>query len=239
MLKKKLMNKLLVNAIDSIRVGVEDYETKEPARELSAVRNLHAGLLLLAKWVLVCAVPKASEDDLIANAYEPMPDGSGGVKFEPKGTQTIGLQDIQRRFKAFEVKLTSKTKQRLKSLAMVRNAVEHRYPGAATAPLRQTVSEAFMVAAELFRLGNVDPVDVVGDAWNVMLEVNEVYQKELAACQKTFGDVEWKFAMPIGADPECPKCGSGLVEQIEPNNKLQDDARANVVPAGKRWRLEQ
>ena len=40
------MDRLLDNAMESIRIEVEDYETQEEARSRSAVRNLHAGLLL-------------------------------------------------------------------------------------------------------------------------------------------------------------------------------------------------
>ena len=233
------MDRLLANAIDSIRIGVEDYETGEPARALSAVRNLHAGLLLLAKWVLVGTVPKASEDDVIAVAYEPRPDDDGGVKYVPAGKRTIGLQHIQRRFRTFGLNLSRETTQRLESLATIRNAVEHRYAGTPEASLRQTVSEAFVVAAEFFRLGGVDPVGLLGDAWGVMLGVNEVYEKELAACQATFGNVEWKFAVPdAGVGPECPVCGSDLVEQADPDNKLQDEVRGKCRSCGEEMEAE-
>ena len=235
---KEQMDRLLANAIDSIRIGVEDYEKGEPARALSAVRNLHAGLLLLAKWVLVGTVPNAGEDAVIAVAYEPKPDGSGGVKYVPAGKRTVGLQDIQRRFKTFGRNLSPETKQRLESLANVRNAVEHRYAGPAGASLRQTVSEAFVVAAEFFRLGGVDPVGLLGNAWGVMLDVNEVYEKELAACQATFGDVEWKFAVPDGVGPECPGCGSDLLEQVDPDNEAQDNVRGKCRSCGEDMEAE-
>ena len=192
---------------------------------------MHAGLLLLAKSVLVGTVPNASEDDVIAVAYEPVPDRAGGVKYVPAGKQTIGLQDIQRRFKTFGLKLSVETNKRLESFARVRNAVEHRYAGPGGASLRQTVSEAFMVTAEFFRLGGMDPVDLLGKAWGVMLDVNEVYETELAACRATFADVEWKFPVPDGAGPECP-CGSNLVEQIKPDNEAQDYARGRCRSCG-------
>ena len=226
------MDALLKNATDSIRVGVDDYETRESARTLSAVRNLHAGLLLLAKWVLVRTAPKATEDDVIAIAYEPVPDGVGGVKYVPKGTSTIGLRDMEPRLKSFGLNLSLKAKKRLESLARVRNAVEHRYPDTVGESLRQTVSGAFVVAAELFRLGALDPADVVGRAWRVMLGVNEVYEKELAACRATFRKVEWKFSIPDGVGPECQECGSELVEQIEPDNRAQEDARGKCRSCG-------
>ena len=160
------MDALLKNATDSIRAGVDDYKARDSARTLSAVRNLHAGLLLLAKWILVRTVPKATEDDVIAVAYEPAPDGVGGVKYVRKqGTSTIGLHDLKPRFKRFGLNPSKETMDRLESLRRVRNAVEHRYPEVSAASLRQTVSAAFVVAAEFFRLGGLDPVEVLGEAW--------------------------------------------------------------------------
>jgi hypothetical protein len=38
---------LLVNAIESIRVGVEDYQEGSHGRLLAAVRSIHGGILLL------------------------------------------------------------------------------------------------------------------------------------------------------------------------------------------------
>ncbi len=43
---------LLANAIESIRLGVEDYEDGSHPRLLSALRNIHAGILLLYKEAL-------------------------------------------------------------------------------------------------------------------------------------------------------------------------------------------
>ena len=227
------MDRLLKNAVESIRVGVEDYETQEDVRSLSAVRNLHAGLLLLAKWVLVRSAPNASEDEVIRVAYEPEPDGQGGVKYVPgPGKQTIGLQDIHRRFERFELKLARKTKKRLDSLARVRNDLEHRYVGTGAASLRQTVSEAFLVAAEFFRLGGVDPVEQLGNAWGVMLKVNEVYEMEREACWATFENVEWRFPVRDGSGLECPDCECELVEHEDPNNTEQDRAAGKCRSCG-------
>jgi hypothetical protein len=43
---------LLANAIESIQVGVEDYQAATRPRLLSAVRNIHAGVVLLFKEAL-------------------------------------------------------------------------------------------------------------------------------------------------------------------------------------------
>ena len=226
------MDRLLENAIDSIRLGVEDYKTREALRTLSAVRNLHAGLLLLAKWVLVQSVPKASEDGVIAVAYRPKPDGQGGVVYVPQSKRTIGLQDIERRFKDFGLNLTKDTRRRLGSLAEVRNAIEHRHTETADASLRQTLSEALPVAAEFFRLGQVDPVAHLGDEWIEMLNVKEVYDREIDACRRTFDNVAWKFQVSDDANAECPSCHSELVEQIDPDNEVQDQAEATCRSCG-------
>lgn len=227
------MDRLLENAISSIQLGVEDYKTGAALRTLSAVRNLHAGLLLLAKWVLVQSVPNASEDDVIALAYTPKPDGEGGVNYVPESKRTIGLRDIQRRFADFDLNLTKDTPKRLKSLSDVRNDIEHRHPGAASASLRQTLSEALPVAAEFFRLGEVDPITHLGDAWAEMLNVKEVYDRELDACRRTFDSVAWKFEVSDDANVECPSCHSELVEQSDPDNTAQENADATCRSCGK------
>lgn len=51
------MSGLFENAVQSIQLGVEDYQDNDPKRALSAVRNFYAGVLLLAKEALVRAAP--------------------------------------------------------------------------------------------------------------------------------------------------------------------------------------
>ena len=169
----------------------------------------------------------------------PSRDGEGGVKYVPgPGKQTIGLQDIHRRFERFGLKLAPKTKKRLDSLARVRNDIEHRYLGSGAASLRQTVSEAFLVAAEIFRLGDVDPVEQLGNAWGVMLEVNEVYETEREACWATFENVEWRFPVRNGNGLECPGCESELVEHGDPHNTEQDRASGRCRSCGEEMDAE-
>jgi hypothetical protein len=51
---------LLTNAVSSIDGGFEDYQTGTPERLLSAVRNIHADVLLLYKGSLCRKSPRAS-----------------------------------------------------------------------------------------------------------------------------------------------------------------------------------
>ena len=68
---------LLTNAVQSIRLGVEDYCSGERPRLLSAVRNIHSGILLLYKEALRRKSPVGSNDALIKSRIVPTLDLSG------------------------------------------------------------------------------------------------------------------------------------------------------------------
>jgi hypothetical protein len=59
------MPSLLENATASIRMGVEDFRQQDHDRDISAVRNFYAGVLLLAKEALIRAVPNADPQHVI------------------------------------------------------------------------------------------------------------------------------------------------------------------------------
>ncbi len=56
---------LLRNAVASIRLGVEDFESGGQDRHLSAARNMHAGVLLLFKERLRALSPPGSKEVLV------------------------------------------------------------------------------------------------------------------------------------------------------------------------------
>jgi len=61
--------KFFENAVTSLILGIEDFETGTDERMLSAARNYYAGLLLLAKECLVNAVPAAEAMDVIGAKF--------------------------------------------------------------------------------------------------------------------------------------------------------------------------
>ena len=83
------MSHLFDNAIQAVQLGVEDYQNDDPKRAVSAVRNFYAGVLLLAKEVLVRQVPKASPEDVISANYKPVPDGKSSIIYTPETFRTI------------------------------------------------------------------------------------------------------------------------------------------------------
>ncbi len=85
------MSDIFENAIASIKLGIEDFETGNAARMLSSARNYYAGLLLLAKECLVRAAPDADPMDVIGAKFKPKPDGDGGVEHEVIGYTPVDL----------------------------------------------------------------------------------------------------------------------------------------------------
>lgn len=111
--------KLKENALTSIRLGIEDFQRSklaqdqggDPARALSAVRNLFAGILLLFKYKIAVSVNDPDEASvLIFNPPEVLPqaDGSGGIEWKPVGKfkrTTIDIVTIKKRFEGFDIEV--------------------------------------------------------------------------------------------------------------------------------------
>jgi hypothetical protein len=220
---------LFENAVESIKLGVEDYLANEPARALSAVRNFYSGLLLLAKEVLVRAAPDAEESEIIAARYKPVPDDSGGVKFIADSGQTIDLQTIGARFKDFGLSIDHAA---LRELSRIRNDIEHRYSKEPHDAVRQAIAKAFPVAAALFRLAGEEPREVLGKCWDTMLEVRAVYDQELNACRATYDKIQWSSHIFEEAAFVCPECQSDLVEQDDPDNADFQSAESHCRSCG-------
>lgn len=212
----KKMSKLFENAIQSIQVGVEDYQANDHRRGSSAVRNFYAGVLLLAKEVLVRAAPNANTDDIIAERYKPMPDGKGGVIFQSASRKTIDFSTIGSRFRDFGLTIN---RAALDDLARIRNEVEHHFTSHPKQVLREAIAKAFPVVVDLLRLAGEEPHVVLGDAWEVMLNVKEVYEQELKICRSSFDSVKWHSGVLSEAAFNCPYCHSDLVAQHDANNK--------------------
>ncbi len=222
------MNSLFDNAVQSLQIGIADYESNDPRRAVSAVRNFYAGTLLLAKEALIRAAPNADPDDVIGARYKPTPDGEGGVKFEPSSAQTIDFEAIGQRFKDFGLSID---REALKDLNRIRNDIEHFYTSQPREAVREAIAKAFPVVLDLFKLMDEDPREALGDAWQTILEVRAVYQRERAACRKTFEHVDWPDALDDVA-LLCPECQSELLAQNDPRNRDFQSAAATCRSCG-------
>jgi hypothetical protein len=212
------MSKLFENAVISIQLGVEDYQSNDPRRAISAVRNFYAGVLLLAKEALVRAAPQADMEELIAAKYKPVPDGQGGVELVPEGHNTIDFVTIGRRLKDFGLPIEQKY---LEELNRIRNDVEHLFTQKPGEAVREAIANAFPVVVQLFEHVNELPGTHLGEAWPVMLEAKALYDKELKSCRDTFSKVNWISGTIAEDGLLCPDCDSKLVRQADPENVEQ------------------
>lgn len=225
------MNTLFDNAIQSIQLGVEDYQANDSRRALSSVRNFYAGVLLLAKEVLVHQVPSAAPEDVLAARFKPIPDGQGGLQFIPAGNQTIDFSNIGSRFRDFGLRIDDAA---LKDLNRVRTDIEHYFTDESRETVREAIAKAFPVVVELFRLGEERPHEVLGEAWQTMLEVRAVYEKELENCRASFGNIKWRSSVMTEIALNCPECQSDLVAQVDVDNTDHTSADAECRSCGAR-----
>lgn len=112
---------LLTNAVESLQVGIEDYRSGTRPRLLSAVRNLHSGLLLLFKEALRRESPKDSNDVLLMAKIVPARDANDNVVFIGDGNKTVDSQQIRERLEALGIGTDWKRFQRV---ADARNDVD-------------------------------------------------------------------------------------------------------------------
>ena len=223
------MNSLFANAVQSIQLGVEDYQANDPKRALSAVRNFYAGVLLLAKEVLVRTAPGTDPKDILSARYKPVLAGNYSVQFVPDSTQTIDFTTIGKRFKDFGLQIDQAA---LDDLNKIRNDIEHLYTKEPHQRVREEIAKAFPVVVDLFRQAHELPKDSLGDAWDIMLEVRSVYDRELSACTASFSKVDWKFSSLEEARKLCPTCGSELIEQADADNSDRQSIDAKCRACG-------
>ncbi|WP_313573730.1 hypothetical protein [Brevundimonas sp.] len=212
------MPSLFENAISSIRMGVEDYRQQDGARVLSAVRNLYAGVLLLAKETLIRQAPNADPREVIGVAFKPVPDGQGGVDHVVAGHRTIDFDTIDKRFKDFGLTIDRKA---LSELNDTRNDIEHHYTDSPEASIRTAIAKAFPVISALFRQIDENPVEHLEGEWETMLQERALYDHELAAARASLSGVKWHATFMENAKLQCGSCGSELLEQISPDNESQ------------------
>src|SRR5258708_35911496 len=101
--ERKCCMDLLTNAIESIQVGVEDYQAGSRPRLLSAVRNIHAGILLLSKEALRRESPKSSNEVLMMAKIVPSREPNGKAVVVGVGKNTADTRQIWERFKALGI----------------------------------------------------------------------------------------------------------------------------------------
>jgi len=216
--------KLKENALTSIRLGIEDFQrtkqTKEqggdPARALSAVRNLFAGILLLFKYKIAVSVDDPGDAPaLIFNPPEVMPqaDGDGGVEWKPVGNfkkTTIDVATIKKRFEGFDIEVDWRAVEKMQEC---RNHLEHLHPANTLGEVAGFVADLFPVLREFIRSQlNEQPADLLDTAWLVMLAHHEFFTNTMATCAAAWDNANVpKLMQPWLNQCQCDQCGSSLL----------------------------
>jgi hypothetical protein len=224
-----MASQLFENAIASVRMGIEDFRQQDADRDISAVRNFYAGILLLAKEAIIRKAPHADPQLVIGAKFTLVPDGVGGAAMEKVGHSTIDFQQIAERAKSFGVSLDANA---LKNLNRIRNDLEHHYTSASSTAIREAISEGFPLVASLLRQLGEDPVDLLGECWSFMLTTKEVYDQELQAAQATLANVKWHSVSLSHAELFCTACKSKLLAQEDPDNEIQSHVEFRCMTCG-------
>jgi hypothetical protein len=209
---------LLNNAVESIQVGIEDYESGTPARLRSCVRSIHAGILLLFKERLRQLSPPGSNELLIKAKFKPVRQSDGTVLLAGDGRRTVDAQQIKERFDSLGV---GADWSRVEKITRARNDIEHYYTNITQSSLHSLIADAFVVIREFVRseVGE-DPRTLLGDvAWQRMLDVAAVYDQERAECDALLQKVDWGSpTLERGVrSVSCSECGSGLLRPLDPS----------------------
>ncbi|MCE2941457.1 MAG: hypothetical protein ACK53A_07025 [Gemmatimonadota bacterium] len=214
---------LLTNAVESIQVGVEDYSAATRPRLLSAVRNIHAGILLLFKEALRRRSPADSNEVLVKSRVQPEQGTAGEVRFVGVGRKTADTSAIRKRFEALGIKTDWK---RVERIAEVRNDIEHYYPHLTQPTIRELVASAFWLVRDFMtRELATDPATALGQrTWSTMLEVADVWQEERTACDAALAAVAWESdALSRGVrSMKCLSCGASLFRPIDATVDTED-----------------
>lgn len=203
---------LLTNAIESIQVGIEDYRVASRPRLLSAVRNIHAGILLLYKEALLRRSPDGSNEVLVKARIRPVPDVSGGLRFTGVGKNTVDAKQIKEHFESLGI---STDWSSYAEIARVRNDIEHYYPNVTADSLKGLVTSACLLIRS-FTTNELeeDPLKLLGqETWQLMLDVADVYQAERRECDEAADAIHWGSETLLNGIRKlrCPSCASDLL----------------------------
>jgi hypothetical protein len=211
-----MMDTILKNAIASIQIGVEDHQSGDERRSLSAVRNLTAGILLLFKEKLRQLSPTDSDEVLIKDKIRPSRDADDGVTFRGDGKKTVDVQGIKERFKSLGVEADF---PRVDEVIRLRNDIEHYRTGATVETIKVVLAKSFVVIRDFIATElDEEPAELLGEAtWSTLLDENEVYERERAACLAALDAVAWdsEALQQAAHHIRCRHCGSDLVRPLD------------------------
>lgn len=232
---------ILTNATQALECGIEDYLSGTDARLKSAVRNVHAGILLLFKHKLAELSPPGTDEALIKERVLPEFSGSD-IIWRGKGKKTVDIQSIKERFKSLGVMAqwgqSDNMLRDLDAITKIRNDIEHYYTAANEMAIQESISKAFVVAGSFANdvLGIELRDQISEENWKAFIEVKEVYEHEKKICRESYKNLDTHSSM-VRKSLEttcCEGCGSDLL-YINPDSSAkcracdQDWGRGDLI----------
>lgn len=203
------------NAITSISIGVEDFQQNSDARNLSAIRNIFSGILLLYKEKLRRLSPTGSDEVLIKARIAVKLDENKELTFVGEGKKTVDVIEIKKRFKSLGI---STDWDRLEEIQKVRNNLEHYQLDGNVNILVELINNCFTIIRN-FLIGELDtdPLSVFdNDIWEVFLRNEEVLEQERNIVMASYENSKLDPKIKCFFDSiDCMHCGSALVEITE------------------------
>lgn len=229
------MDTILKNAVQSLQIGIEDFESPDKRRVLSSVRNISAGMLLLFKEKLRELSPSDSDEVLLKSRVTFKRDADGGMRAVGTGKKTVDFQEIQHRLKSLEVKVDWPRAQRVVDY---RNELEHYSTAGTVKVLKEILAESFFVIDSFIRthLGQ-DPVTLLGaQAWAVLRTNADVFEALKAACSLEQGKIAWPNEVYEGLAKElaCCHCTSHLIIPENPEERVPQSLEYACRECGER-----
>lgn len=202
---------LLVNAIESIKMGIEDYgmTIQNPHRRISCTRNLFAGVLLLFKYYL----------------HEIDPDLIYSNPKQKEKNKTLNFDDLKKALNCREVGVDW---FELEHIHKIRNDMEHKYTDTNPLVISGLIVTTFNLVNDFIRKYlHLDPVELFEqDIWTILIDLESVYQTER---QKCISDLEsnkyYNFKiLELIKQSNCSECGFDLIKPLK-NNAEADQIR--------------
>ena len=206
---------ILKNAIDSIIVGVEDYNMNDERRLISSTRNIYAGILLLFKHRLVELSPPESDEVLIKQKLLPRLNENKELEWSGTGKKTVDTFQIRERFKSLNIDVDWK---RLDKINTYRNNIEHYYATESKESVQTLLSNSFLVIRDFIKdYLNERPEELLGNrTYNTLVQINEVHEVEREECFESYKKIGDEVSSRLlKYSGECHTCGSDLIQYDE------------------------
>jgi hypothetical protein len=202
------------NAIISIKLGIEDYQSKSPDRHISAVRNFYAGVLLLGKYCLLTKAPYVDPMQILATSLKPILNGDNEVIYVSKGQSTVDLNDLQNRFKDFHLPWP---KANINELQKLRNNLEHFHASDSKGRIQQIIAGCFPLVEGFLEIVGEEPADSLGQTWQFMTTEKSFFNAKKKQCDDSLLNISFTRISPP-YEVTCDDCESLLLYQTDANN---------------------